>query len=319
MNRRTRDSVLYNLLRGVLAVGGRAPLKLGRGLGAIAARLALPFARRDRSRMKANLELAFPELDRRERDRIMHGCVRHFGRMLAEVAWLWRADVADVRQLVEIEGIEHLFTALDGGRGAILATGHVGNWELLNAALAASGVPISAVVRELDDPRLDSSVTALRERFGSQVVPRGVEAGRQLVRTLLSNRGVGLLIDQDIPSIPGVFVPFFGRLAWTPSGAAMLALRTGCAIMPGFIHRMPDGRHKVKIDPPFELPEEGPRDQRVTELTAAATAAVEWQVRAWPEQWVWMHRRWRTRPGDEGPPVSGAPPDCRSHPAESRV
>jgi KDO2-lipid IV(A) lauroyltransferase len=300
MDRRTRDHVVYHLLRGVLSVGGRVPLRLGRGLGATAARLALPFAGRDRRRMAANLEIAFPELDRRERDRIMRGCARHLGRMLAEVAWLWRAGAADVERLVDVEGIEHLFNALDQGRGAILATGHVGNWELLNASLSVAGVPITIAVRELDDSRVDSLVTALRTRFGSEVILRGATAGRRLVRALVGNRGVGLLVDQDIPSIPGVFVPFFGRLAWTPSGAAMLALRTGCPIMPGFIHRMPDGRHKVKIDPPFEPPDGGRLEERVSELTAAATAAVEWHVRAWPEQWVWMHRRWRTRPDETG-------------------
>lgn len=302
MNRRTRDTLLYRLLRGVLEIGGRAPLALSRAFGAEVVRLALPFARRDRSRMQANVEIAFPELDRRQRDRIMRGCARHLGRVVAEVAWLWRADAGMVEDLVDVEGVEHIFDALDRGRGAILATGHVGNWELLNARLAVAGVPITLAVRELDDSRVDAVVTALRTRFGSEVILRGVSAGRQLVRALGSNRGVGLLIDQDIPSIPGVFVPFFGRAAWTPSGAAMLALRTRCALMPGFIHRMPDGRHKIKIDQPFERPNEGSLEARVTELTAAATAAVEWHVRAWPEQWVWMHRRWRTRPEDEKEP-----------------
>ena len=106
-------------------------------------------------------------------------------------------------------------------------------------------------------------------------------------------------IDQDIPSIPGVFVPFFNRFAWTPSGAATLALRARCPIMPGFIHRKPDGTHKVKILPPIEVPSEGSLKEKVVEMTAAATAAIEWQVRAWPEQWVWMHRRWRRQPGPD--------------------
>jgi KDO2-lipid IV(A) lauroyltransferase len=299
MDRRTRDDVVFHLLRGVLGTGSRVPLRLSRPIGALAGRLALPFAHRERRRMRSHLEIAFPELERGERVRIMRGCARHFGQMLAEIAWLWRADASDVGQLVQFEGLDHLFRALAEGRGVVLATGHIGNWELLNAGLSVAGVPISVVVRGLDDPRMDSVVTELRTRFGSEVIVRGTTAGRQLVRALGSRRTIGLLIDQDIPSIPGVFVPFFGRPAWTPSGAAMLALRMRSTIVPGFIHRTPDGRHKARIGPPLDMPVEGSLEDRVAELTAAATAAVEWQVRAWPEQWVWMHRRWRTRAGDE--------------------
>jgi len=253
--------------------------------------------------MRDNLALAFPEDDEREHRRLMAGCADHLGRVLAEIAWLWRATPEQVVRMCEIDGGEHLQSAVDGGRGGIVATGHLGNWEMLNAYLSAAGFPITIAVRELDNSRVDQLVTRLRTRFGSQVVPRGATAGRQLLRALGEARGVGLLIDQDIPSIPGVFVPFFGRPAWTPSGAAMLALRARCPLLPAFIHRKPDGTHKIKINPPLQVPEEGSIRKRVQEMTAAVTAAVEWQVRAWPEQWVWMHRRWRTRP--EGEAVEG--------------
>jgi KDO2-lipid IV(A) lauroyltransferase len=299
MDRRSRDNLIFHLLRGFLAAGSRAPLALGRPVGRALSRGALLMLGRERRRMEFNIAVAFPELEPRERRRLMRGCADHFGRVLAEVAWLWRAEAADVERMVEIEGIEHLRKALEEGRGGILATGHLGNWELLNARLAVAGIPITIAVRELDDSRVDGLITALRTRFGSEVILRGSSAGRELIRALGKGRGVGLLIDQDIPSIPGVFVPFFGRQAWTPSGAAMLALRARCSIMPGFIHRKPDGTHKIKIDPPLKTPDEGSLKDRVRVLTAAATAAVEWQVRAWPEQWVWMHRRWRTRPESE--------------------
>jgi KDO2-lipid IV(A) lauroyltransferase len=109
---------------------------------------------------------------------------------------------------------------------------------------------------------------------------------------------VGLLIDQDIRNIPGVFVPFFGRPAWTPSGAAMLSIRMRCPMIPGFIHRRPDGSHHVQIHPPLEIPADGTLEDKIQELTASATAVIERQIRAHPEQWVWMHRRWRTQPED---------------------
>jgi KDO2-lipid IV(A) lauroyltransferase len=299
MDRRTRDNLAYHVLRTVLGVGSRMPLGLTRHLVPVASRLALRFMKRERGRMNANLEIAFPELDQRERDRIMRGCADHLGRVLAEIAWLWRARPEEVARMCEVEGIEHLEEAIEAGRGGILVTGHIGNWEMLNARLAVAGIPITIAVRELDDSRVDGLVNTLRTRFGSEVILRGTTAGRQLLRALSSGRGVGLLIDQDIPSIPGVFVPFFNRHAWTPSGAATLALRARCPMMPGFIHRKPDGTHKIKILPPIEVPAEGTVKAKVVEMTAAATAAIEWQVRAWPEQWVWMHRRWRTRPEGE--------------------
>lgn len=304
MDRRTRDNLAYHVLKGVLGFGGRLPLGLGRAVMPVLARAGLRFMKRERGRMQENLEIAFPELDQRERDRIMGRCAAHLGRVLAEIAWLWSAKPEDVVQMCEVEGIEHIHDALAEGRGGILATGHLGNWEMLNARLAVAGVPITVAVRELDDSRVDEVVNTLRTRFGSEVILRGTSAGRQLLRALNDGGGVGLLIDQDIPSIPGVFVPFFNRLAWTPSGAATLALRARCPIMPGYIHRKPDGTHKIKIYPPIEVPAKGSLRDKVYEMTAAATAVAEWQVRAWPEQWVWMHRRWRTRPEEDLSPES---------------
>ncbi len=151
-------------------------------------------------------------------------------------------------------------------------------------------------VRELKEPRIDGIVNSLRSRFGTEVVRRGPAAGRQLARALGRNRVIGLLIDQDIRDVPGVFVPFFGRPAWTPSGAATLAVRMRCPMVPGFIHRLPDMTHHIQLQPAIEVPTSGSVEDRVQELTAAATAAIECQIRAHPEQWVWMHRRWRTQP-----------------------
>jgi KDO2-lipid IV(A) lauroyltransferase len=299
MDRQTRDKLVYHALRVVLWIGCRLPLWLTRPVCRGLARLALPFATRDVERMRDHIAIAFPDHDEREQRRLIRGCADHLGCVLAEVAWLWGARPEDVESICEYEGLEYLHEAFQAGRGVIVATGHIGNWELLNAGLASVGIPVTVAVRELDDSRTDSLINELRCRFGSEVVLRTSSAGRQLVKAIACNRGIGLLIDQDIPSIPGVFVPFFGRDAWTPSGAAMLALRTRCPLVPGFIHRKPDGTHKIVIGPPFPVPREGSLQDRVRELTAAATARVEWHVRAWPQQWVWMHRRWRTRPESE--------------------
>ena len=178
----------------------------------------------------------------------------------------------------------------------MFATGHCGNWEMLGARLPSGGVPLVTAARQLDNRRLDRFVTASRTRFGGEVVPRGPSAGRRLARALIKNAAVALLIDQDIKDIPGVFVPFFGRPAFTPSGAATLALRMKCPVLPGFIHRRPDGTHVAEIHPPLPVPTDGTLEDKVEEMTATATAFIERQIRAHPEQWVWMHRRWRTQP-----------------------
>jgi len=296
MPSRAASFVLYASLRSFLAVGGSLPLTISRQIGHAVSKTALGLLPKSRKRIRAHLEIAFPDLEKSQLDTITRGCVRHFGFILAEVAWLWHARPDEIKTLCELEGEEHILRALEGGRGAMFATGHCGNWEMFGARLPVAGIPLTPAARRLDEPHLDRLVTAMRSRFGAEMVPRGPAAGKQLVRALARNRVLTLLIDQDIRDIPGVFVPFFGRSAWTPSGTAMLAIRRRCSVLPCFDHRRPDGTHKIEIHPPLQMPQDGPLEDRVEELTAAATAAIERQVRAYPEQWVWMHRRWRTKP-----------------------
>ena len=296
MTSRAGSFALYASLRSLLGIGGKLPLTLARPIGGILGRTALALLPRSRKRIRTHLKIAFPDLDKRQRDSIERGCGRHFGLMLAEVAWMWNARPRDLENLCVLEGAENFFEALEGGGGVIFTTGHCGTWELLSARLPIAGVPLTTAARRLDDPRLDRLVTAMRSRFGTEIILRGPAAGKQMVRALAGNRVAALLIDQDIRGIPGVFVPFFGRPAWTPSGGAMLAIRRGCPVVPGFIHRRADGTHKAEIHPPLPIPIGGSLEDRVEELTAAATAVIEGQIRAHPEQWVWMHRRWRTRP-----------------------
>lgn len=293
---RLRDHLLYGSIVGFLAAAGRLPLGVTLPLGAQIGALVMGLNARDRRRSRDHLRIAFPSLGEEEVRLLLHRNARHLGILLAEVAWLLRASPEEVSGRCTITGLEHLERPLAAGTGAVLVTGHCGNWELFNARLGVAGIPMTIAVRGLHDPRLDRIVTSLRSRFGTEVVPRGKEAGRRLLAALAANRVNGLLIDQDIKDIPGVFVPFFGRPAWTPSGAAMFALRRGCPVVPAFDHRLDDGRHQVEILPPLPEPPPGSPEVKITELTAAATAAIEGQVRAYPEQWVWMHRRWRRQP-----------------------
>ncbi len=299
--RRLKHDLGYYPFRAFLGLGSRLPLGLLRPMGVAVGRLALSLGHRDRLRAADHLALAFPELDAAGRHELLRRTARHLGLMLAEVVWLWRAQPPEVEKLCSAEGFEHLEGALAAGRGAVLVTGHCGNWEMLNARLGVGGIPMTIAVREVYDPRINRLATALRARFGTEVVFRGKEAGQLLNAGLARNRVLGLLIDQDIRSVPGVFVPFFGRPAWTPSGAALLALRKGVPVVPAFVHRRADGSHHATVHPPLDEPAGTNLRERVQALTAAATATIEDQIRAHPEQWVWMHRRWRTRPSEVTP------------------
>ena len=293
---RLQDHLLYAGIAGFLGGIGRLPLGVSRSLGAQLGPLVMAVNARDRRRSRSHLRIAFPDLDEAAVRDLLRRNARHVGMLLAEVAWLLQATAEGLAGLCTVTGVEHIERALAAGTGAVLITGHCGNWEILNARLGVAGIPLTIAVRSLSDPRLDRIITTLRSRYGSEVVPRGQDAGRRLAAALAANRVNGLLIDQDIKDIPGVFVPFFGRPAWTPSGAAALALRRGCPLLPTFDHRLPDGRHQVEVQPPLPDPPPGAPEERVIALTAAATAAIERQIRAYPEQWTWMHRRWRRQP-----------------------
>jgi KDO2-lipid IV(A) lauroyltransferase len=293
-----RDRLALAALRALLGIGGRMPLSMLSAGGTVLGRLFFALAGRDRARADASLSAAFPELDNAARSTLLKAFSRHLGLILAEVAWLWRATPADVRRMCTMNGREHLQHAMDAGTGAVLITGHLGNWEMLNACLGAEGIPMSIAVRQVDDERVDSIASHLRSRHGAEVVHRGAQAGRRLIRAVLSNRVVGLLIDQDIRDIPGTFVPFFGRPAWSPTGAAVIALKTGAPVIPAFIHRDGSGRHIATIEAPLPRPDTGDFQNDVERLTAECTTAVERAIRRHPEQWVWMHRRWKTTPED---------------------
>src|SRR5213080_3167163 len=272
LRRATRDPRNAALARAIGGFGralGALPmpvaLAVGRGLGTAAhALLATP-----RRLAVAHMGLAFPELDLATRRRLVGATFRHAGQAFAELSLF--ETILRRPDYVRLEGVEALDTALARGRGAIAVTGHVGNWELLAAWAAAIGYPITVVVRRVNDPRFVAAVGDALRRI----------------------RVVAMLIDQDTRGA-GVFVPFFGRPAHTPPGAALLALRARVPVVTAFIQRRPGGGHLVRMAPvPLG---EGNGRGRVTEVTARFTAAIETQIRRAPAEWVWWHQRWRRQP-----------------------
>lgn len=212
---------------------------------------------------------------------------------LAECLWLTTRGPADLARHVEVEGWEQVEAAKARGAPIVILTGHCGNWEVLAAVINGRGLNMRVAAREVDSPELNRWIVTLRSRFGTETIERGAAgAARKLLATLREGGALGMLIDQDT-RVEGVWVPFFGRPAYTPVGAAKIALKLGAAVVPAFIERRADGSHLARFAPPLTLPADA------TAATARMTAAIEAQVRAVPEQWVWWHKRWRRQPPAE--------------------
>jgi KDO2-lipid IV(A) lauroyltransferase len=263
-------------------------LRLGRGLGLAApALLGTP-----RGFALAHVTMAFPEMDDAERRALVRSTFRHAGESYAELA-VWR-KLARRDDFVRVEGREALDAALAAGHGALAITGHVGNWELLAACMAAAGVPLTVVARKVNDQRFDDLITRFRGGAGMEIVRRDDPQFLSAVRDALDrNRVVALLVDQDSRG-GGVFVPFFGRPAHTPPGAAVLALRTKSPVVSVFIRRRSEGGHVITFAP-LQIERHGGHGS-VLALTARFTAVIEAAIRCSPSEWVWWHERWRRQP-----------------------
>ena len=273
-------------LFGTLPLG--VGLAIGERLGAGAHRLLA----RPRRLAVTHVGVAFPELDPGARQRLVGETFRAAGRSFAELALFGK--ILRRPGYMRLEGEAALDAALAAGRGVIAVTGHVGNWELLAAWAATIGYPITVVVRRVTDLRFHSLIVRFRAAAGVEILvrddPRFI-AG--VTEALQRNRVVAMLIDQDTRGA-GVFVPFFGRPAHTPPGAAVLALRARVPVVAVFIERRPDGGRLVRVAPVASDVRRG-RDG-VRELTARLTAAIEAQIRRRPAEWVWWHERWRRQP-----------------------
>jgi Kdo2-lipid IVA lauroyltransferase/acyltransferase len=299
--RRLRAALLAPTLAALQALlrplGWRGGQRAGAALGWLAWRLA----RRDRQRAREHLALALPELPPAERERIARASFMHLGTAFAEILFMLRSDSAAMVKRIDVEGWEAVAQARAAGRPLLVLTAHCGNWELLSAAMDANGLNVSAVARQQDDPVFEEVIVRLRTRYGQRTLSRGTRgAARELLRAL-RNGALLMLIDQDT-RVEGDWVPFFGRLAYTPTGAAQIALRQDAAVLPMFAERLADGRHLVRVLPALELPAD------VLAATALMTRTIEEQVRRRPEQWVWLHRRWRRRPPGERAAEAGDAP-----------
>jgi KDO2-lipid IV(A) lauroyltransferase len=298
------------LLRLLVAALGLIPLGPALALGAALGRLAWLMGRKSRRRSLDHLAAAFPERSERERRRIAREMFVNMGRSAMELAAIRWYD----RRLdgyVELADPDLLRQVMARGRGVIFVTGHLGNWELLARRIARAGVPNAVIAKASWDAKLDERVARFRSEGGVTTLWReSPDTGRAIIRTLRSGKALGLLIDQDT-RVQGLFVPFFGRPAFTPRAAADLAIRFGAPVVVGSIHRKgpgPGDGHRVELVE-IPIPAHPPdREAQAVRLTAACTAALEAAIRRHPAEWVWMHERWHTRPPEERAESSQARP-----------
>ncbi len=253
---------------------------------------AVPRLRRTALR---NLELAYPAMAPAERERIVEGVFHSIARLLVVFARLPRIGAGNLKRWIRCEGMEHFAEAKKRGRGVLFATAHLGNWELSAFAHALMAEPMHVVVRPLDNPLLDRLVERRRTLTGNRVIAKR-EFARPILAALRRNEAVGVLIDQNTTPEHGVFVDFFGVPACAGTGFARLAAHSGAPIVPGFaVWSDTERRYVLRFYPPVEITGDAARD------TARLQGVLEGVVREYPDQWLWVHRRWKTRPPGEAP------------------
>ncbi len=289
----------YLIAGSLLFVFGWLPLRVALFLSSKVGRGAYYFSGRLRRTGLRNLELAFPELSQSERRRLLRGCFENLGRLLGVFSQFATAAPQTLQSVIECEGLEHIEAARQSNHGIILFTGHVGAWELSSFALSLFGYPLSFLVRRIDNPKIETLVARRRERLGNRTIDKR-SAAREMLQILQGGETLGILVDLNTLDREGIFVDFFGLPASTTFMLAKLALRTEAAVLPVFA---PWDRHRrrflLKIDEPLSFERSGDDEDDVRRLTQLFTDVVEKYVRRYPDQWLWIHRRWKTRPPSE--------------------
>jgi KDO2-lipid IV(A) lauroyltransferase len=248
-----------------------------------------------------NLELAFPKKSAGERERILREEYRNLGWLLAEFCLMpdYTADRAS--GFIRYEGLENYLRARDRGKGVLVLTGHLGAWELSSFYHSLMGYPMGMVIRRLDNPLVDRFVNRIRCLHGNRVIHKD-DFARGLIASMRAGETVGILMDTNMTPPQGVFVPYFGVEACTASGMARVAAKTGAAVVPGFLlWEQSEQRYVLHFGEELPVVCTGDGEGDALTNTAAFTAVIERYVRQYPQQWLWMHRRWKTRPaGEEG-------------------
>lgn len=303
LRKRVKRAVRSVLLRAAIRVLSLLPLRAALALGAAAGRLAWIVAAAQRRLMLAHLSTAFPDRSDEERCAIGRASLEHLGQVAMEVVTA-RRNLPRIEEYVSFApGAEDLLRrAMARGKGLVFVAGHIGNWELMARRLAVVTQPNAVIAKRNADDRLNDLVERFRREGGNATLWREDPAtGRAIIKLFRQGGALGILVDQDT-QVQGVFVPFFGRLAYTPRAVGDLALRFGATVAVGTSHRRgprPGDGHEIDVvEIPYD-PDPADREAEVLRITAAAVQIQESAIRRRPPEWVWMHRRWKTRPLDE--------------------
>ncbi|HWE85559.1 MAG TPA: lysophospholipid acyltransferase family protein [Terracidiphilus sp.] len=294
-----REKMEYWLVTAVARTLGRLPRSLARVLvRVITISVYLAFGRLRRVGQR-NLKLAMPDLPPRARRRILRHVFRNLGWQLVEFCRMPRYTPQNTRGWIRTEGIQHFLDAQSRGKGVLVLTGHVGAWELSSFYHSLMGHPMGMVIRRLDNRVLDDFVNRIRCLHGNSVLHKD-DFARGLLHAMRRGGTVGILMDTNMTPPQGEFVKFFGITACTASGLARVALRTGAAVLPGFcLWEEKEQQYVLHFGPELQFTPTGDHEADILAATQQCNDVLELWIRRYPDQWLWIHRRWKTRPPGE--------------------
>jgi KDO2-lipid IV(A) lauroyltransferase len=296
-----KEKLEYWLVVAVARCLGRLPRGVARGLAAILGLLVYMFLGRLRRVGVRNLELACPEISSEDRKKILRGVYRSLGWQLVEFCRMPRYTAENTREWLRTEGVEHYLAAQARGKGVLVITGHLGAWELSSFYHSLMGHPMGMVIRRLDNRPLDAYVNRIRCLHGNFVLHKD-DFGRGLLTAMHEGGTVGILMDTNMTPPQGVFVRFFGVKACAASGLAHVARKTGAAVLPGFmVWESEERRYVLHFGPEVEMPRTDDVAADILAGTQLCTSVIENWIRRYPDQWLWIHRRWKTRPPGDAP------------------
>jgi KDO2-lipid IV(A) lauroyltransferase len=294
-----RERAEFALVWVFVSLLGLLPRRLARGAGAAIGGIAFRGLGRLRRVGLQNLELAFPEKTSVEREAILRSEYRNLGYLLAEFCQMPGYTAERASAFIRYEGLENYLRARDRGKGVLVLTGHLGAWELSSFYHSLMGMPMGMVIRRLDNPLVDAFVNRVRCLHGNRVIHKD-DFARGLIASMRAGETVGILMDTNMTPPQGVFVPFFGVMACSASGMARIALKTGAAVVPGFLlWEEREKKYVLRFGEELAVVDTGDSEADALANTARFTAVIEEYIRQYPEQWLWMHRRWKTRPAGE--------------------
>jgi len=289
-----RRVIIIMLFRLVSLIVLIIPARIGLMIGWVLGRLSYYILGKERRKALGNLDIAFEgsksSIEKRE---IVKKVFENLGKSFIEVLSIPKFSRESFKRYIYCKNIDMLKGFLQDGKAVIILSAHFGNWEFLAHYLSISGLPMNVIARRVRMGGLEAFLIRIRKRSGVNILYRDASA-KEIVDLLSNRKFVGIMPDQDMDSVSGVFVDFFGKSAWTPSGAAVLNLLTGAYVVPCFIVRKTFG-HEVVIGNPIEMARTGDRRKDILENTRRYTKVIENCIRRYPEQWVWFHDRWKTK------------------------